>query len=659
MKKNLSAILLFSFINISFLTAESYISTQSHNGKVTSLLAVQSYENNNSSFFSSGTDGFLIHWDGNNTGEHYQISDLTIGNAVKNPLTNELAIYETDSLTMNKITILDWNSLSKKFSKRFKDSITCLAYSEKGNYIIVGTTAVNGIYILNAKTGLVNKKIKDISSIITMAKTGASEKNAVMYSPTGFLYYYDFAKDKVIAKFQTQSDLEQPTLLGTGKMQNRFFAGTRNNGIYIIDALSGKILMHCPATSPSIVTGTTEDEEGLYYICSTGRGYALKLISYKMLEECIKKKNSYGVQEGTLIKNFSGLKSRDSITAIAKNSDSILLGTAYGDIYAMSDIIESETYTLQPITEKTFQTIHDISSDSQNFYFLTENSIYTSIYGAAQPKKIASNPSHTNLLINSDSIILWSKNTRKDVIKITPDAMTGEVKTEKLFTPKAKLKTVRLSDNKILFIQGNNSVSIYNLETKEIKEIYTGTSLEDAIIINGTAYIAKSALSSTDSALIAVNMQTGETVPLKTKGSIIFSLSNNENNPNDIYGILMVRQKDDTYTTEVFAYNTNTKFLKSLISINDEDSTAFTEMNGTESLYTNIGKNQVYSFNTKTTRSVAYMRSASIPLKIAISANNNNIAILNKDGSISWYMKDSPKAISNWYLTIENSWWEF
>ncbi|MCR5778301.1 MAG: hypothetical protein K6G84_12960, partial [Lachnospiraceae bacterium] len=301
----------------------------------------------------------------------------------------------------------------------------------------------------------------------------------------------------------------------------------------------------------------------------------------------------------------------------------------------------------------------DIASDNNNYYYLTDNAIYTSDYETKQPKKIASNPSHTNLLISSNDIILWSKNTRKDVLMISPTEIMGETKTNKLFTPKAKLKNVRKFGNKILFIQGNNSVSFYDLNTKELKEIYTGTSIEDALIIKDTAYIAKAALSNADYSLISVNIPTGETVPIKTKGNIIFSLSHNENYPNEIYGILMVHQKDDSYTTEVFSYNTTTKFLKSLISLNDEDPSAFTTMNGTEQLYTNIGKNQVYSFNTKTTRSIAYIRSASIPVKITTSPQNNYIAILNRDGSISWYLKNTQTSVSNWYLTTENRWWEF
>ena len=43
----------------------------------------------------------------------------------------------------------------------------------------------------------------------------------------------------------------------------------------------------------------------------------------------------------------------------------------------------------------------------------------------------------------------------------------------------------------------------------------------------------------------------------------------------------------------------------------------------------------------------------------ACLVQEKGLGAMYKDGSISWYMKDSPKAISNWYLTIENSWWEF
>ena len=659
MKRSLLSFFVIQVMSFSVLQAQSYVSTQSHNGKVTSIVASNTGEYDSKMFFSAGADGFLVKWNDDDSGEHYQISDLSIGKVIKNPVSNELAIYETDSLTMNKITVLDWNNFTKKFSKRFKDSVTCAAYSEKGTYLIVGTTAVNGIYIINARTGIVSKNIKAISSIITMAKTGESEKTAVMYSPSGFLYYYDFTKDKIIAKFQTQSDLEQTVLFGTGNLQNRFFAGTKNNSIYIIDALNGKIITQCPASTPLIVTGISNEEEGLYYISSSGRGYSLKLISYTSLEESIKKKTSYGIQDGIMIKSLFGLRSGDSFTAIAKNHGTIFAGTASGDIYTMPDIAESEAYTLYPITEKTFKDIYDIASDSSNCYCLTEDAVYTSNFGINPPsrEKIALNTGHTNFFIYSDSIILWSKNTRKDVLKVTPSESYGEEQTIKLFTPTAKLKVVRPFGNKILYIQGNNSVSIYDMETGQSREIYTGISLEDAVLVNDTVYISKAALSPSDTAMVSVNISTGETVPVKTKGNIVFSLSHDNTDSQNIYGILMIRQKDDSYTTEVFSYNINTKFLKSLISLNDEDSSAFTLMNGTSQLYTNIGKNQVYEFNTKTTRNSTYKRAASIPVKIATT--NAYTAILNRDGSISVYNQKTHTAVSNWYITVDNNWWEF
>ena len=61
-----------------FLFAESHISTQSHQSQITSVRAVPYKSGGEFSYFTAGDDGFLIKWNENNEGEHYQISDVGI-----------------------------------------------------------------------------------------------------------------------------------------------------------------------------------------------------------------------------------------------------------------------------------------------------------------------------------------------------------------------------------------------------------------------------------------------------------------------------------------------------------------------------------------------------------------------------------------------------
>ena len=73
--------------------------------------------------------------------------------------------------------------------------------------------------------------------------------------------------------------------------------------------------------------------------------------------------------------------------------------------------------------------------------------------------------------------------------------------------------------------------------------------------------------------------------------------------------------------------------------------------------YTNLGKNQVYACNVETKKNMLYRRSASMPIKMV--CNGNRIAILNRNGSISWYTTNSQAILADWYLTVNGEWFEF
>ncbi len=53
--------------------SQARLSTQGHESSVTALCAA-----GNSGFFSAGQDGFVIRWNENGMGQHFQMSDLSI-----------------------------------------------------------------------------------------------------------------------------------------------------------------------------------------------------------------------------------------------------------------------------------------------------------------------------------------------------------------------------------------------------------------------------------------------------------------------------------------------------------------------------------------------------------------------------------------------------
>ena len=247
---------------------------------------------------------------------------------------------------------------------------------------------------------------------------------------------------------------------------------------------------------------------------------------------------------------------------------------------------------------------------------------------------------------------MWSRNTAKTVQAMSLD---GSENLESLFNPSNQIRALRVAGNRIIYVSGTNSVYIYNFEDGSNNEVYTGTSVQDAVLIDeNTLYVAKTGTGRGDSALINVNLQTGETVPLKFNGDVAFSLSFDYGNENsNLYGIRI--NSANGVRTEVFSYNPRNNVQSSLFSLSAEDSIAFTSIK-LPLIFTNIGKNTVRACNTGTRKTTVYKRSASMPIKAA--AAGNKVAILNRNGSISWYNAGSQVLIADWVLTTDGEWFD-
>ncbi len=671
----IASFLTLSFFSIIPLFPQAYSSTEAHEERVTAILPFETSTQSSSSFFTAGNDGFVIKWDSDGFGEHYQISDMQIGLIARNPLNNDIAVYETDGVSSHRVTVLDWKTYAKKYSKKFKDSVTNLSYSENGTYLIIGTATTNGIYILDAKTGSTRKKVSDISAVISMAQTGSSEQTALFYANSGSLIYYDLKNYKVLTetkqkknadgttkkttithKYSTEAKLDQVMIVDS---KSKFIAGVKDNTIFIINAINGKLITTYQARSPLLLRSKLEDEKGLYYIANEGRNYSLRLIPTETLDTLYtesKKGTVSNPPDSQLIKYFVGLKSRDNITCVSKNAGTVFMGTASGNIYTMSDVPESETYTLMPMTEEMYQQIYDIATVNKDFFFLTSKDIYKSSYKNQTVIHVGTNNNQTNITKYNENLILWSKGKRSAVELLTIQDDTV-VASQVIFTPKRDLQNIRVYGTKLIYIQGNSEVGIYDMEKDTSSILYSGTSIQDAVLYNDNIlYVAKASTGNTDTPLISVNTDTRETVPIELNGYVVYSLCSQFTDTNsNLYGILMTSNSNGTNITELFQYNLKSSAFTSVFKINDEDSTAFTSIQY-PIIYTNLGKNMIYACNLTARKNDTYRRSASIPVKL--ERTPSEIVILNKDGSLTWYNTTSRAIQAEWHLTVDGDWFD-
>ena len=442
-------------------------------------------------------------------------------------------------------------------------------------------------------------------------------------------------------RFTTETQLEQVTLFSN----NMFCAGVKNNQIYIIDALSGKTSARIAARSPILLSDGTSPT--LYYVETDGRNYTLKAIETKITEE------GSAIGNPSILYNLSGINAANTITCGFYNQGKIILGSQAGNIFSVALGQAENAGKVVVVTENMYDKIYDIASIGNDFYFLTKDTIFLSSYDTGQIDTVAQINGFTNIIPYGNNVVLWSRGTKKAVVLLDLQTKT----TKNLFTPKNYIENLRLFGNKLVYIEGSTTVNLYDMETNSYSELYTGTGIQDVVLYHGDElYVAKSASSNPRSPLISVNTVTKETVMLPVDGSVAFSLSlDQENGSNVIYGIQASSQGNNSQTT-IFSFYPERKTSSAIMKVAGEDVNAFLTMYGS-TIYTNIGKSQIRSYDTKLRKEVQLNRSASLPLKLARSGNR--IAVLNRDGSISWYNAGNGTVLADWYMTTEKQWFEF
>lgn len=639
MEKNRIFVALFSLFSLSAFSQAS-VSTQAHLGAITNVACLD--VNGEKTALSAGNDGFLIRWREDGTGEHYQISDLPIKMISRSPNGSEIAVYESDGSSLNRVSVWNWKTLTRKFAYRFNDTITALNFSAKGTYLLVGTASVDGASIINTSTGnFVRGKFPSGTGVVNFMITSGTENTAIAYSSKGTLAYYNLKTGKQKAKYLTEDSLSQVGLFNN----NVFLAGVRGNNIYVVQAVTGRTLEKFSAQNPVLVSSNKNPD--LYFIENETRGFKV----YKIQND-----RNKDVIAPELERTFSGLRSGERITCADFEGDEIYAGTSAGNIYKFDFVKAERVDVVQPLTSNLYEQIFDVASDSNgsDFYFLSENSLFKSSYENSAITRIASNSGRTNVLADNGNLFLWSKDSKASVLKV--DSSSGETKT--VFSPNSAIQVLHVSGNYLVDVEASSSVNLVDLSSGEKKQIYTGTGIQDALVIGeNDLYVAKSSAAEPKVPLLHVNIKTQETVPLNVKGNIAYSLASNSANQNEFYGILIyTNTQTKKLTTSVFSYDISKKSLRNLLTISDEDNGAFVCF-ADKTLFTNIGKTQIRSYNLGTRKNSIYSRGASMPLKIA--ANGSKTAVLNRNGSISWYNANANNVISNWYLSENGQWSEF
>jgi len=476
---------------------------------------------------SAGEDGFLDIWNTNSASavDRFQVSRYKIIAMAGRPEKNEACVVESDGLGLYWISVWNYRERRKLFALQFSDPIGYITYSAGGKYIIAAKSGRTALVMIDANSGGELQPPQSLTGTISLAATGRSDRNMMVYTASGEISYWDFDTGNRTHYFSAPPNMLSAALFGN----NRYLAGINSQGLSVVHAASGGIL----GRDASIPNGSLLCADGDDFLCLVQKNNtAAELYRYTI------------DSNGGLVmrKNFSvavsGAGSR--LTAMNTGTGSALFGTSSGSLIVCDPMGNAGLFSAK---EQTFITDAAVSGSTVafvsgngyigfiplDFQRLSEGSAIHIEKNESAYNRVTAFNTGTEQEYNSGSgtsqFIFWhDRNTRLQPA-IRSSEPESKFKILNGINAKAPIHSVASFGGKALFLDtiGNLSVADPNAEKNTIYTFSSVGIMTAAFIDSNRLILGRSAVSG-NTPFLMININTGETVPLPHPAQAVAAL---------------------------------------------------------------------------------------------------------------------------------------
>lgn len=600
-----------------------------HRGSVLAFSAIPG----TSRFFSAGKDGFISVHSPDGEDEAWQISDIPVRKISVSPDGNLVAAYESDGFSVHRVSVWDWKAKTRLYAKRFRDSIVSLSWSAKGSFLMIGNTSLDGIAILDGREGTIHPVFASAPGIVSIGVTGASESSMITFGPSGRILYTDVATGAERASYAGPEDIENPVLLGN----NTRIAGYSNGYMTLIDATSGKKVAEWPSGKAIMATRSTDIEP--VWIEETADG-------------------AWALRKGAQASESFTLPTPERVTAAFSTDVNIVLGTESGRLYAILAATASGAVpAINEMTNREARAIDDLVSDGTRLFLLSAGSLFISSGPGRAPVFAFDGIQANRLAILNGELLCWSTDKDEPLITIGFD---GERRAT-IYQPKEGIRSLAIEGSLISLVEGSSKAIVIDASSPSPANAprftYSGAGLQDAILLGkNRLIISRSSTMRAPTPIVLVNIDTGETVPLKIDGDLCYGLRKTSPTEDRLAGFIV--KAGQTASTELVTLSVSPDAQSSMSmhveALYSDEDLAATLAGDSGRILTNLGKNAMAGID-PSGEQIRYPRAHSLPVRIATM--DQYIVTLNYDGSLTWFSR-LDDAITSSLITDNGLWIE-
>jgi hypothetical protein len=295
-----------------------------HRGPVNALIFKGNF------ILSAGEDGFLEIWDARGVQERFQLSPYSIIAMTERPGKDEICVIESDGMGLYRVSAWNYKEHRNIFSLNLGDPVGSVFYSMGGNFIIAARSGRlsggGGLVFIDSVSGDILQSPASLTGTVSLAVTGRTERNMVVYSASGSLSYWALDSGHETSHFDVPVNLHSPVLFSN----SRYLAGLNAEGLAVINAVSGELV----AMDNSVPGDSLLYPAGDEFICLVQKGKAGSPDANAEIYHYTIDRNGRLSRSGHFSLSASGINRRFTTIAASGggNRASIALGTGDGNV---------------------------------------------------------------------------------------------------------------------------------------------------------------------------------------------------------------------------------------------------------------------------------------------------------------------------------------
>lgn len=640
----LAAALLSTF-GVSCATAEVAVQT-SHVGPVTAIV----YHPETTSVLSGGSDGRIQVWDveSERIVRSLQTGTSAVAAMAVHPDRSDVAVVTAAQNGGYRLQIWDWDNATRRFSIMLEAAPLVLGYSPSGRFIVVSESRLSGMRYFDAGNGREFSYPEVSEGIVTYATVASSERTIMTYvAADGRIRYWNLADRSIIGEAETIPDLARMQVLEN----KRYAAAIHEGDLVVVDIVDGSLADRVPVGRVNYLTVA---RPGGQIVLLETRAEGRRVSVWDFDGEFLNRRR------------FLENEQLASMSVVTLAGNRLYGGSDRGELF----VFRSSDGREEQLVRNVVRPIHDIALADDTLYVNNTDRIvairtdlFTTGEGRLEDVETVQSGEITgpavtgpvNLVSLSDgSVLLWGTEGEAASIlyRIPPGGETGG-EPQEVFSTEAAIHSVVEFDETVLLLTRGDTLFQLSLPDFERMLRYSAIGMESVV---GTEdfglVVGKSRASAFESALLTINPQTRETVPLDTDTFLVFDLAWDSRN-GYLYA-LGIRRDEETETTitrfsgeEALSerrrvFRRAGEFLDGSIAVDPQ----------TGALYTSVGQAGITRVTGRRNETYGEATLAARRLEAA----GGFVWSLNRDGSVSMWNPEDGERVGDLFFFEDGGW---